>query len=52
MTGMQEIGVLCRMLHEAVELVKEQAELLAMHGIKTENGELEAQRDKLIKEGI
>ena len=51
MTGMQEIGLLCRMLHEAVELVKEQAELLAMHGIRTSGGELEERRERLMREG-
>ena len=51
MTGMQEIGLLCQMLHEAVDLIKEQAQLLAMHGIITDGGELEGRRERLMREG-
>jgi len=38
---------LCRMLDGAQEIIRKQAELLAMHGIETDSGKLERQRDDL-----
>ena len=39
---------LCRMLDGAQEIIRKQAELLAMYGIETDSGELEQQRQKLL----
>ena len=38
----------CRMLDGAQEIIRKQAELLAMYGIETDSGELEQQRQKLL----
>lgn len=43
---------LCEMLEIAQSVIKQQATLLLMHGIQTEDGKLEAQRNELIKETI
>lgn len=46
----QIIDCLCRMLTTAVIIIKKQAEILAMHGITTESGELENDRQALLKQ--
>ena len=38
------------MLETAQEIIREQAELLAMHGIETAGGGLEKRREALLKE--
>ena len=48
MSHLQIIERLCRMLDEAQEVIRKQAELLAMHGIETDSGELERQRRELL----
>ena len=35
---------LCRLLEECAHIIRKQAELLEMHGIRTEDGELERKR--------
>lgn len=37
------------MLDEAQEIICKQAELLAIHGIETERGQLERQRQRLLE---
>ena len=37
-----------RMLDEAQQIIREQAQLLALHGIETESGQLEASRAQLL----
>lgn len=39
---------LCRLLEECAHIIRKQAELLAMHGIQTEDGEIEAARSRVI----
>ncbi|MBP3649183.1 MAG: hypothetical protein J6K73_05325 [Clostridia bacterium] len=41
---------LCRLLEECAHIIRKQAELLAMHGIQTEDGEIEAARSRVIGE--
>lgn len=48
MSHLQIIERLCRMLDGAQEIIRKQAELLAMHGIETDSGELERQRRELL----
>jgi hypothetical protein len=45
---LQIIERLCRMLDGAQEIIRKQAELLAMHGIETDSGKLERQRRELL----
>lgn len=45
---MSVIQELCQLLGLAAEIIRKQAELLEMHGIHTENGELEADRIKVL----
>ena len=51
MTNLQLIERLCRLLDEAQQIIRDQAALLAAHGIETEPGALESQRARLL-EGI
>jgi hypothetical protein len=50
MSELQIIEKLCGMLGTAQEIIREQAELLAMHGITTADGKLEERREALLKE--
>ena len=45
---LQIIERLCRMLDEAQTIIRRQEELLAMHGIQADSGDLEAARRKLL----
>lgn len=50
MSNLQLIERLCKMLDEAQEIIREQAALLAAHGIETSDGKLEEQRRALLTE--
>jgi hypothetical protein len=50
MHDLQIIETLCDMLGRAQEIIREQAELLAMHGVETEGNGLETRREKLLDE--
>ena len=47
MTALYLLERLEDMLHTALEIIDAQSKLLAMHGIETDDGELEAKRDRL-----
>jgi hypothetical protein len=47
MTDLELVERLCTLLSEAVEIVRAQSELLAMHGI-TGSGALDARRERLL----
>ena len=48
MSSLEIITRLCRLLDEAQQIIRDQAELMAMHGIETESGKLEANRTQLL----
>ena len=48
MSNLEIIASLCKMLDEALEIIKVQAEILTAHGIETYSGRLEEQRQKLL----
>ncbi|MEG1515964.1 MAG: hypothetical protein RSD95_13840 [Clostridia bacterium] len=48
MSNLQIINRLCLMLDQAQAVIREQAALLAMHGIETDDGGLEAKRVRLL----
>lgn len=48
MSNLQIIESLCAMLDEAQRVIRAQAELLEMHGIKTDAGNLEKSRADLL----
>lgn len=50
MTNLELIARLCAMLDEAQRIIREQAALLAMHGIESDTGELEKKRGALLRE--
>lgn len=50
MSNLQLIERLCRLLDEAQQIIREQAELLDAHGIVTGNGELEEKRRAVLTE--
>lgn len=50
MSSTQTIEKLCGMLETAQEIIREQADLLAMHGIETADGRLEERREALLRE--
>lgn len=50
MSHLEIIGHLCSMLDTAQKIIREQADLLAQHGIETDNGELERTRAQLLKD--
>ena len=50
MSNLQIIERLCRMLENAASVIREQAEILAQHGIETGDGGLEAAREKLLED--
>ena len=49
MSHLEIIERLCRMLDDAQRIIRAQAELLEMHGIKTDTGTLEAERQALLE---
>lgn len=50
MSTLQTICRLCDLLDRAQQIIRQQAELLSMHGIETSDGEMERQRGKLLEE--
>lgn len=50
MSNLELIERLCGLLDSAQQIIREQAELLAMHGIATDDGELERKRTELLTE--
>ena len=50
MSNLQIIERLCGMLNAAQEIIRQQAELLELHGIETDIGELEDKRAALLKD--
>lgn len=48
MSNLELIERLCGLLDVAQKIIKEQAEMLAMHGIETDSGEVERQRAELL----
>ena len=48
MSNLEIIKRMARMLDEAQQIIREQAQLLALHGIETESGQLEASRAQLL----
>lgn len=49
MSNLQIIETLCGLLADAAKIIREQAEILEMHGIKTSSGTLEDQRRELLE---
>lgn len=49
MSNLQIITDLCRMLDTAQEVIRQQAELLQLHGITTPTGDLERRRQELLE---
>ncbi len=49
MPDLETVERLCLMLSEAAEIIAKQAQLLAMHGIRTDNGRLEHEREELLR---
>lgn len=49
MSNLQIITDLCRMLDTAQEVIRQQAELLQLHGITTATGDLERRRRELLE---
>ena len=49
MSNLQIITDLCRMLDTAQEVIRQQAELLQLHGITTATGDLERRRQELLE---
>ena len=50
LSNLEIIDRLCRMLDDAQQIIREQAQLLAMHGIETSSGDLEEKRTQLLKD--
>lgn len=50
MSNLQIIEKLCEMLDSAQAIIREQAALLAMHGIESDAGEIEHRRAELLAE--
>lgn len=50
MGNMELIERLCEMLDTAQDIIRQQAELLNMHGIQTDTGGLEGRRQALLEE--
>lgn len=48
-SNLQIITDLCRMLDTAQEVIRQQAELLQLHGITTATGDLERRRQELLE---
>lgn len=50
MSNLELIQRLCCMLDTAQGIIREQADILAMHGIESEGGEIEKQRTAMLEE--
>ena len=50
MSNLQIIERLCAMLEDAATIIRQQAEILAQHGIETETGTLERERTRLLSD--
>ena len=50
MSNLEILDRLGRMLDDAQQIIREQAQLLAMHGIETSGGDLEEKRTQLLKD--
>lgn len=50
MSNLELIERLCAMLDTAQGVIREQAELLAMHGVESDDGALERKRQELLEE--
>lgn len=50
MSNLQMIERLFAMLTEALDVIRQQHELLSMHGIYTEDGGIERKRDQLLSD--
>lgn len=50
MSNLEIIQRLCELLEQAAREIRIQAELLAMHGIETDDGGLEERRTKLLED--
>ena len=49
MSHLEIIERLCRMLDDAQQIIRQQTEQLEMHGILTDEGELERKRRELLE---
>lgn len=49
MSNLQIIETLCALLTDAANIIREQAEILEMHGIQTDSGALEGKRRALLE---
>lgn len=50
MSNLELIYRLCKLLADALDILRKQADLLNMHGIATMDGDLERQRDTLMED--
>lgn len=50
MSNLQLIARLCDLLDMAQQIIREQAALMAMHGITTDGAEIERRRGELLSE--
>ena len=50
MSNLELICRLCDLLDRAQQIIRQQASLLAEHGIETSDGEIERQRGALLRE--
>lgn len=48
MSNLQLIERLCKLLDDAQQIIRDQAALLEMHGIATDDGGLESKRTQLL----
>ena len=49
MSNLQMIEALCAMLEEALSIIRQQAEIMALNGIETVDGTLEEKRTALLE---
>lgn len=49
MSNIQMIQRLCALLDDACNIIRQQAELMALHGIETEDGSVEEKRTALLE---
>jgi len=49
MSNLQIIETLCGLLADAANIIREQAEILEMHGVHTSTGEIEKRRQQLLE---
>jgi len=50
MSNLQIIERLCKLLDMAQDIIREQAGLMAQHGIETDSGDVERRRGELLAE--